>query len=684
MSSILPLRVEDLIQARTVESERIEFKKSWDEHIRKSVIKSLCAFANDLHNLNGGYVVLGIEEKEGKPILPPFGLEGVDMDRLQKEIRGSCKRIDPEYHPVISPEIFMEKQIVVLWAPAGDSRPYQAPDPRDDTARKHFVRIGSESIEAKGEILNQLLQLTAKVPFDDRRRTDVPIHHVSGSLIRKFLSDVGSDLSRTGPETSPAELLRFLGCTSKTNGEEVPRNVALMFFTDNPEDYFPGTRIEVVHYGDEAGGDLIEEQVFRGPLDLMLKQTLDYLDGLSTELIHKVPAQAEVRRFVAFPYEAMEEALSNAVLHRGYDAPREPIKVGLYPDRMEIVSYPGPVPGLELAHLRPGARPPALPQRNRRIGEFLKDLRLAEMRNTGIPKIFRRMQENGSPQPVFEFDKDRTYFRVILPAHPRYVIIHALREAAQLWATGERQKAISRLEDTLRGNPTSGSLVSQLIDYHVALGDFVKAKSLVDQLENQPTAENRNLAYIALARAHLDRQEVPEALRLLKKVPRPDTASDALEMAILLKRSRRYRDAHKLFAEHYGELEHDPKAVHEFAQTKIRLASQLKTQRDQDRQAKRRLNEEARNLLRRVIQLADHPVRAAWAWSDLARCLSFLDAPRSEVLEAYEKAIELAPDEPRFREWKQQWGKGSRNREDQRRHSGEGRKPANKGKNGDS
>lgn len=661
MSSILPIRVEDLIHARTVESERIEFKKSWNENIRRAVTKTLCAFANDLHNLNGGYIVLGIEEQEGKPVLPPAGLEGLDLDRLQKEIRGSCKRIDPEYHPVISPEVFMGKSIVVLWAPAGDSRPYQAPAPRDDTTRKHFVRMGSESVEALGEVLNQLLQLTAKTPYDDRRRTDVPIHDVSGSLIRKFLSDVGSDLAKSGPETSPAELLRFLRCTSKMNGEEVPRNVALMFFTDNPDHYFPGTRIEVVHYGDEAGGDLIEEQVFRGPLASMLKQALDYLDGLSTELIHKVPSQAEVQRFVAFPYEAMEEALANAVLHRGYDAPREPIKVGLYPDRMEIVSYPGPVPGLEIVHLQPGSRPPALPQRNRRIGEFLKDLRLAEMRNTGIPKIFRRMQENGSPQPIFEFDKERTYFRVILPAHPQYVVIHALREGAQLWATGERQKAISRLEETLKGYPGSGSIVSQLIDYHVALGDFVKAKALFEQLDSQPAAENRHLAYIALARAYLDQQDVQEALRLLKKVPRPGTASDALEMGILLKRSGRFRDAHKLFTEHYRKLQNDPKAVHEFAQTKIRLARQIRPRSSQERQAKKRLNEETRDLLRRVIQLADHPMRAAWAWSDLAGCLSYLKAPRSEVAEAYDRAIELAPDESRFKEWKQKWEQRSQN-----------------------
>ena len=57
--------------------------------------------------------------------------------------------------------------------------------------------------------------------------------------------------------------------------------------------------------------------------------------------------------------------------------------------------------------------------RNRRIGEFLKELGLAEGRSTGVPKILRAMRENGSPAPVFESDKDRTSFLVRLPVHEK-------------------------------------------------------------------------------------------------------------------------------------------------------------------------------------------------------------------------------------------------------------------------
>ena len=58
--------------------------------------------------------------------------------------------------------------------------------------------------------------------------------------------------------------------------------------------------------------------------------------------------------------------------------------------------------------------------RNRRIGEFLKELDLAEGRSTGVPKILRALRNNGSPAPSFETDDDRTWFRVRLPAHPSF------------------------------------------------------------------------------------------------------------------------------------------------------------------------------------------------------------------------------------------------------------------------
>lgn len=88
---------------------------------------------------------------------------------------------------------------------------------------------------------------------------------------------------------------------------------------------------------------------------------------------------------------------------------------------------------MRLEQLRAGrARPRRY--RNRRIGEFLKELEFTEGRSTGIPKIMEAMQKNGSPPAEFEFDEDYSYFMVRLPVHP------AALEVAESQAGGDSDR----------------------------------------------------------------------------------------------------------------------------------------------------------------------------------------------------------------------------------------------------
>ena len=263
----------------------------------------------------------------------------------------------------------------------------------------------------------------AKSPFDDRRRLSGAVEDISPALVRRFLADIRSYLATSDGSIDEREVLRRLRLVVKVNDHEIPRNVALLFFNNSPERFFRGAFIEVVQFRD--GGDLIEERAFHGPLHEQVGSCLSYLEGLGGALLRKIPGQAEVEKTVPYPYEAVEEAVVNAVYHRGYDGPPEPVKVYLYADRMEVTSYPGPVPGIRREHFAGREPIPAVPARNRRVGELLKELGLAEGRGTGIPKILRRMRESGSPEARFDFDEERTYFRVILPVHPRYKALHA-------------------------------------------------------------------------------------------------------------------------------------------------------------------------------------------------------------------------------------------------------------------
>ena len=649
-----PVSIEDLIHARSVEDNRREFKAARNPATRAAVVRTICAFANDLLNLNGGYVILGVETDEtGSPVLPPRGLERANVDALQREILGQCNRIHPRYHPLLFPVAYQDRVILVVWAPGGDYRPYEAPKTATTSDRAYYVREGSQTVEAKGTLRSQLFEQAAKIPFDDRINRATELDKVSDRLVKEFLADIGSEIGRTIPFSH--DVYAKMQLTSPLNAHDAPRNVALLFFSDDPERVFSGATIDVVQFADDAGGDLIEEKTIRGPLHHQVNQTLRYLDSLGSTVIEKVPGRAQVDRMVTYPHEAIREAVVNAVYHRSYEEV-EPTKIYLYPDRMEITSYPGPVRGLDLHHFARGEAVPAVPARNRRIGGLLKELKLAESRGTGVAKIRRHMSESGSPEPRFDFDEARTYFRVILPVHPRYRVIHALRESALLWATGKRREAVNHLLRLAEDQPGSGAVTGQIIEYAGALEDLVLAQTCLERFESVEDRTETSQPYLRYASVLLNRGSDGEARRWLSRVPVTSGYADLLEAAILSKRARDYREAHRLFDSIYRRANDDPKVVQEFARTKIAIARDLP--RD-DMDTKTTLSRQAVEMLRRAVSLADDPPRKAWCWFDLARTLAWLREANSDVEHAYRQAIALKPDEERFRDNYRDWRSGT-------------------------
>ena len=646
----LPINLDDLLHERAVERARLEFKSTWDEQIADSAVRTICAFANDFLNLNGGYVVLGVETNDlGQPVSPPRGLDALNLDEVQRAIRVACGRIAPDYQPVLFPATYMGKSILVLWAPAGDNRPYEAPRRRGDN-KAYFIRIGAEALEATGDLHRQLIEQAARVPFDDRRSLVAELGDISLLSVQRFLTDIRSEMARETGNMDALEVYRRLRLTVPINAHHVPKNVALLFFSADPERFFPGARVEIVQFADDAGGNLIEERMIRGPLPDQIKLTLDYLNGTTDVMLRKVPGQAEVDRMVAYPYEAMEEAIVNALYHRSYEGQPEPVKVYLYPDRMEIISYPGPVSGILSEHLQPSGSVPPVPARNRRIGELLKELRLAEGRGTGLPKIRRQMRDNGSPEPRFDFDEGRTYFRVVLPAHPRYQVVHALRESALMWSTGDRPPAIAHLRRLFESSPESGAIARQLIEYAFVVGDLELAQSVFERFRGASNRTETSQPYLQYASGLLDRRLNREAGQVLELIPSAGPSTDIAEAAVLRKRMGDNREAHRLFSQALPEMRDNARIVHEFAQTKLALARDSR-----DATARRRLDREAVELLHRAIQLTTDPVREAWCWFELARALNWLKEPRTQIEAAYLRALALRPEEGRFRESYDRW-----------------------------
>ena len=93
----LPINIDELLHGRVVESERLEFKEGWNP---EAVLRTLCAFANDINNWGGGYIVLGVAEKNGVVALPPSGLSRPEIAKIQSEMLNLCHKIRPVYFPI--------------------------------------------------------------------------------------------------------------------------------------------------------------------------------------------------------------------------------------------------------------------------------------------------------------------------------------------------------------------------------------------------------------------------------------------------------------------------------------------------------------------------------------------------------------------------------------------------------
>jgi ATP-dependent DNA helicase RecG len=415
----LPVSLADLLDSHKIESDRIEFKEGWNP---TTVFRTVCAFANDFHNYGGGYILIGIGEADGLPVLPPAGVPDNQVDRIQRELLQYGNLIQPPYFPLLGIEERDGRKVIVLWCPGGQNRPYRVPKDVTTASKEYayYIRHYANSVVARNGELRELMALTATVPFDDRINHHADLDDLKLPLIRSFLKEVKSDLYARAARMPLAALGRQMAIIDGPDEAPRPRNVGLIFFSEAPERFFPGTQIDVVYLPGGAGGDQLEEQIFRGPVHQQLRDALRHLQNrVIRERVTKLPRQAEAVRVFNYPFAAVEEAVVNAIYHRGYDQ-REPVEVRISPERIEIVSYPGPDASIRREALK-GERIVARRYRNRRIGEFLKELDLTEGRSTGIPKIREAMRRNGSPPPRFDTDEERTYFLAELPSHPAFI-----------------------------------------------------------------------------------------------------------------------------------------------------------------------------------------------------------------------------------------------------------------------
>ena len=417
----LAINIKDLLNKQKIESNRIEFKKGWNP---ASIYHSVCAFANDFEDLGGGYILVGVDtdDETGMARRPVEGVPIEKIDGILQEMVRYNNKIYPYYLPRTSVEEVDGKQVLIIWCPAGINRPYSVPENVTSKSSKEYfyIRSGTSSIIAKDDVLDELRELASRVPFDERGNPDIKLEDISTLLLREYLVKVGSKLAEDLYRKPLEEILEQMDLFVGPSENRMLRNVAAMMFCEHPEKFFRYLRVDIVIFpkGRMKDPNNFSETIFYGSIPQLIKQTMDFLRAnVLYETVQKVKDRAEANRFWNYPYDALEEAVVNSLYHRDHTQ-YEPVEITVEPDGIDILSCPGPDRSIPMSAIEKGEYLKSRRYRNRRLGDFLKELELTEGRSTGVPTIQEKLADNGSPRATFETTEERLSFLIHIPVHP--------------------------------------------------------------------------------------------------------------------------------------------------------------------------------------------------------------------------------------------------------------------------
>lgn len=400
------------------ESVQIEAKKA--SEIGKSVLQTVCAFANE-PGLGGGYLLLGADwtrNEKGDMVYWPAGLE--DPDKIQRDLASQCAGM---FNVVLRPEMQVEsvdgKPVLVVFVPEADVTRKPVYFQKTGLPTGAYRRIGSADHRCADEDLWVLRGETQPqsgpdmaTVLDATREDFDPLAILEYRRLRANLNPNAEELAY-----GDDDLLEALGALRRANGELKPTVAGIVLFGKSIalRRLMPALRIDYIRVN---GTQWIEDpnERFAATLDVR-KPLLLALRQLQSTILDDLPrgfrldaGELQSRQDPILPEKVIREALANATMHRSYQI-NSPVQIIRYSNRIEVLN-----PGYSLKPVAdlgtPGSR-----LRNPAIAAVLHDLYWAETKGSGIRTMRRLATQAGLPLPEFSSSREQNEFKAILFLH---------------------------------------------------------------------------------------------------------------------------------------------------------------------------------------------------------------------------------------------------------------------------
>ena len=383
------------------EADRVEMTRSTTDTDKYR--QAICAFSNDMAGRRQpGYLLIGVDEKDAAfrfqatdALLQQFASYRSDGAIMPLPVMNVTKAAHPdgggdiivvEVHPHDLPPVRYKG-----WT-------YIRIGPRKDTASEAEERVLTERRAANFPTFD-----ATPCPEGDLKRLDLETFRQTYRP-QAIAQEVIAENHRTVEQQLAA--LRFYNIN-----RNCPTNAGMLVFAYDPLDLFPGAKVQFVQYdGSALDDDVLAEKIFTGNLITLLAELDSFLRGRFTQ---KPVVVSELREQAVFDYppEAVRELLMNAVLHRDYQS-TTPTRFYQFSDRIEMQN-----PGGLYGEASPENFPRVNAYRNPIIAEAMHVLGYVNRFGRGIARARRFMQENGSPEPGFQFEIN--HFLTVIQKHPQ-------------------------------------------------------------------------------------------------------------------------------------------------------------------------------------------------------------------------------------------------------------------------
>ncbi|MBM4346767.1 MAG: DUF4062 domain-containing protein [Deltaproteobacteria bacterium] len=239
--------------------------------------------------------------------------------------------------------------------------------------------------------------LSAASDFDTHLIKQMDFSDLDYDLAVQYVNAVLKELPKNQEVVERALHSRGLLWYDEEYGRHRPTAAGILLLGKNPDAIYPQCRIAANAYGGTEKGEPIDRRNITSPLPIAIQDAINFLirNMKHTQVVRGF-ARVEIDEY---PYEALREALINAVAHRDYGISGASIRIEKYTDRIVILSPGLPPPPLTLAKLRSLKYLPC--SRNPNIARALSFFERIEEQGDGLRRMVMAMETMGLPAPEF-------------------------------------------------------------------------------------------------------------------------------------------------------------------------------------------------------------------------------------------------------------------------------------------